>query len=349
MTEFGKVVDRWSVRFSALVVSVGLGLACCLMGLASQLWMLVLALIGLRLFGQGMMGHVAMVATGRWFAANRGRAISLVSLGFPISQAILPALALLVMPFVGYSGVWFLAALCILCVTLPSLWGLLAQGRDPKSSLANEEAKEGPAWRRSDVLKLPIFYLLVIFLLHSAFTMTAFFFHQQSLMRTEGWGAEYFALSLPLFGVFGAGMSLVCGRYVDLWSAKALVPFIFIPMILGCFLIFLADGLWVLFVVVSLFGASLGLAQTVRGALWPELFGLKHLGEIRSTIAPMAVLATAIAPFITGYALDQGLAMDTQLAIIALSASGFSIAIFFARGRIEHISKMTPHEAHSKT
>jgi len=42
---------------------------------------LIVAVFLLRLFGQGMMTHIALTSTGRWFAAERGRAVSLVVLG----------------------------------------------------------------------------------------------------------------------------------------------------------------------------------------------------------------------------------------------------------------------------
>jgi len=41
--------------------------------------MLVIAIYLLRLAGQGMMSHTAMTAMGRWFVAERGRAVAVTS------------------------------------------------------------------------------------------------------------------------------------------------------------------------------------------------------------------------------------------------------------------------------
>jgi sugar phosphate permease len=52
--------------------------------------LLVLAIYLLRLFGQGMFTHIAMTAMGRWFAAQRGRAVSLTAIGVNLGEAVFP-------------------------------------------------------------------------------------------------------------------------------------------------------------------------------------------------------------------------------------------------------------------
>ena len=86
----GRVVDHYSVSAVAFYVCVALSLACMAMSLVSSVWMLVLVIFGLRLFGQGMMSHIAMVAMGRWYSAERGRAVSITSMGFQIGSGVLP-------------------------------------------------------------------------------------------------------------------------------------------------------------------------------------------------------------------------------------------------------------------
>ncbi|WOS65298.1 hypothetical protein [Sinorhizobium fredii] len=55
----------------------------------------------LRLFGQGMMSHNAMTAMGRWFSAQRERAVSLGSLGNQAGEALFPLAFVVVAPLVG--------------------------------------------------------------------------------------------------------------------------------------------------------------------------------------------------------------------------------------------------------
>lgn len=56
------LTDRYRVRWIGLTVLFGLAVATLLMSLPTALWSLLLAVFLLRLMGQGMMAHAAMVA-----------------------------------------------------------------------------------------------------------------------------------------------------------------------------------------------------------------------------------------------------------------------------------------------
>ncbi|TJX00880.1 MAG: MFS transporter, partial [Mesorhizobium sp.] len=86
----GRPLDRYSTVTMAIATMLMLACATIAMGFAGSLPTLLLALYLLRLFGQGMMTQTALTATGRWFAANRGRAVSVVTLGFHVGSALLP-------------------------------------------------------------------------------------------------------------------------------------------------------------------------------------------------------------------------------------------------------------------
>jgi hypothetical protein len=54
-------------------------------------------------FGQGMTTEIAFTEIGRWFVANRGRAMALITPGQQLGSAILPAIVVLI---VGATGNW---------------------------------------------------------------------------------------------------------------------------------------------------------------------------------------------------------------------------------------------------
>lgn len=86
----GRLVDHIPAnKMIAFVVPVLAG-ATFLAGFATSLTLLVFAIFLLRLFGQGMMTHMALTATGRWFHAERGRAVSLVVLGHQGGEGTIP-------------------------------------------------------------------------------------------------------------------------------------------------------------------------------------------------------------------------------------------------------------------
>ena len=63
----------------------------------------------------------------------------------------------------------------------------------------------------------------------------------------------------------------------------------------------------------ALLGMSNGFSTTLFGALWPEIYGMKHLGSIRSIIVAMLVFATAVGPGLTGVLIDIGVPYPLQI------------------------------------
>jgi MFS family permease len=103
LPQLGKIVDRISVASTVLLAAPVLAVACILMAWSRSLMLLLLAVYLLRLFGQGMFTHIAMTAMGRWFAAQRGRAISLTAIGVNLGEAVFPV------SFVGVAALLWLA------------------------------------------------------------------------------------------------------------------------------------------------------------------------------------------------------------------------------------------------
>jgi hypothetical protein len=80
----------------------------------------------------------------------------------------------------------------------------------------------------------------------------------------------------------------------------------------------------------ALLGISFGFSSTLEGAMWPEIYGIAHLGAIRSVVVAAAVLASALGPGLTGYLIDAGVDYPLQLA----SMGAYSLAATFLMWRV---------------
>jgi len=114
---------------------------------APNVFALGLALYLLRLFGQGMMTHIALTATGRWFMASRGRAVSLVVLGHQGGEATLPLAFAGLAALYGFQAGWVAGAIVLLVVALPlGVWAY-ARERTPAAiamdRVAQAETRSG--------------------------------------------------------------------------------------------------------------------------------------------------------------------------------------------------------------
>ncbi len=68
----------------------------------------------------------------------------------------------------------------------------------------------------------------------------------------------------------------------------------------------------------ALMGVTYGFSNTVSNALWPEVYGLRHLGAMRALTVAVGVFATAMGPGITGFLIDRGVSFPGQIVAMGL-------------------------------
>ncbi|MEO0497184.1 MAG: MFS transporter [Pseudomonadota bacterium] len=318
LVQLGRVVD--SARIAHVAVAVCLALAAASFAMSqiagSVIW-LILTVYALRLFGQGMLTHTSMTAMGRWYVANRGRAVSIAAVGHQGSELVFPLAFVGLAAVVGWRGSWMSAALVLLAFA-PLLYWLLRIERDPVASEA-ESRQEAPIrqWTRGEVLRDGPFYLLLAGLLSPAFIGTSVFFHQAHLMEMKGLSRELFAAGLGLMAIVTFTFALIAGWLVDRFTATRIARFYLLPLAAGCALLSLIDAAWGVMGFMVLMGISYGFSSTIAGAVLPELYGTKHLGSIRAVVVASMVLLTAAGPGLTGTLIDTGIPFETQLLFMA--------------------------------
>jgi len=315
----GRSMDVMRGAVVAAFVIPGLAAACLLAAWSPHILGFMAALFLLRLLGQGMMTHIAQTETARGFVANRGRAMSLVVPGHQAGEAILPALFVVVAAAIGWQGAWSAAAAVLLLVGMPVIVGLLARPRIPQQAEITQANSEGRRnWTRGEVIRDPVFYLLLLGLLAPPFIGTSIFFHQGHLIAVRGYDQLAFAGAFPLMAITTVGFGLVCGYLVDRFGAVRLLPFFLGPIFIASLAAASITALSGIYLFMFLFGISYGLTSTLFGVIWPEIYGTAHLGSIRALIVSGMVLATAIGPGLTGALIDRGITLPDQLWWMAL-------------------------------
>ncbi len=320
---FGRPLDRlpgWKVvRFTL----PALALACVFLVAARSVFVLWLALFMLRLFGQGMMSEIAFTVTGRWFVANRGRAMALIMQGQQLGMAVLPLLVVLAERASGsWRAAWFASAALIILLGLPALLALMRTPRVPQS----QERKIGIRhtdrdWTRSEVVRDRVFYLLLAGTIIAPFAGSMVFFDQDYLIALRGYDPVVFAGAFPVMSVATVLFGFLCGRLIDRFGALKLLPYFCLPLALATAALALIRSVSGVYLFMFIFGVSNALTTTVFGVLWPEVYGLAHLGRIRSLVLSVMVVATAVGPGLSGFLIDVGVSLPDQL----LSLSGWCV------------------------
>ncbi len=320
----GKAADHVRLSWLSAATLCGLAVAAIAMaGVAGPL-MLLGVIYGLRLFGQGMLSHLAMTAMGRWYAAQRGRAISVAALGFPAGEAIFPILAVTLMAWLGWRWTWVVAAAALLLLAIPLVVQLLRREPAPAKPADSDRTAAATApvrdWTRREVLRDPFFYGLLPGILAPSFILTGVFFHQVHLVETKGWSLAWFAASFMGYAAAVVVTSLIVGWAVDRWSAARLLPAYLLPMALGLVVLAAVDDPLAAPAFMILAGGTAGGAITILSALWAELYGTRNLGAIRALGVAGMVFASALAPGFMGWLIDLGIGLEDQIAGMAAYA-----------------------------
>ena len=321
MVYAGVLTDRFRVRHIGLAVLIGLTCAALAMSQITEVWMLAITIFLLRLFGQGLMTHSAMVAMARWFVATRGRAVSIAGLGTALGEAVLPITFVAMLGLFDWRMLWIGAA-SVLAFLTPVLWWLLSQERTPQSFLedAGSTGLGQRMWTRAEVLRHPVFWLMVPALMGPAAWNTSLFFHQVHLAETKGWAHVSLVALFPLYTATSVSLMLTAGWLVDRFGSLRLAPVYLVPLAAGYAVMALAASVPVGALGMVLIGAGVGMHMTIMATFWAEVFGTRYLGAIRAMMGAVMVFGTAIGPGVTGTLIDLGL---------DFSAQGFGIAVYF--------------------
>ncbi len=343
----GKLIDRFDLRWVTAGVASLLILACVFMSIVPVAWALAPAIFALRLSGQGLMSHTAMTAMGRYFEAERGRAVSIAILGFPLGVAVFPGLAVWLSGQFGWRMAWALVALALTLFLIPVLlWLLKGHGDRHRFFLAQTTGSTDPGmaaraqptgrrrqWTRAEVLRDPRFYLLCFAITAPSFISTGLFFHQAHLAAAKGWSLAWLATAFVAYTVGAIGANLAFGPLIDKYGARRLLPYYLYPLVLACLTIVFFNHPLSAVALTLFLGLTSGSGQTLVGAAWPEFYGALNLGAIRAMVMSMSVGASALSPFVLGWLIDRGASMESMavgfLVYLALAIAGIMAALAF--------------------
>ena len=331
----GKQIDRLDLRLYTTIVLIALAVACIAAAATPGAIVLVVIVFLLRQSGQGLASHTAITTMARYFDFGRGRALAIASLGFSVGEAVLPLAAVAAIAWVGWRWSYAGAGLIALVVFLPlALWLLRGHGARHASHVAAGEAAGESAhagsWTRMQMLRDPRFWLLLPGVFAPSLVMTAMFINHRFVAEDKGWSAAWITGNYVVYAIATIATSLFVGHLLDRIPARRLVTLMLLPLALS--LAALAWGqapfwVWPYFV---LAGFSGGFGHTAISALWPELYGTRHLGAIKSLAASMGVFASALGPVLMGLMMDNGLSTDGVCWIFAAYCLGGSATTWLA-------------------
>jgi len=316
----GKWIDHIPLRKYSLIVATGLLVASLTLALSWHIAILFVGIVLLRISGQGLSSHTARTTMARYFEYQRGKALSIASLGYPIGEGILPATITGLLGIFSWHTTWGIIVLFIGIIFLPWVWLILNKR---EYSLVDEESSDKktesswPIYRM--LLKDYRFWLVTPAVLLPPFWITGLFLYQVSVAEQLGWSATLIASAFIGFAGGRVASSLSIGPAIDRVSAETIFPFYILPFGIGLLFAFYHPGNWSAFAYMIFVGITLGIGSNIKSALWAELYGTEFLGTIRSLFSSLMVFSTAMSPFLMGWAIDHNMAMESIIMIAFIS------------------------------
>jgi len=329
---FGGMIDRWPLRRFVTWAALGLALACLAMAVAVNPLSLFVGFFLVRLCGQGLLPHTAQTTMARFFDAHRGKALSISASGVPLGEALLPAVAVMLIAWLGWRASWVVVSLSVLVLYLPLAFWLLRRAHTDTSaaplSLSAELIKHSAG--RREMLMDYRFWLALPTALAGPFMITAVFIHQGFILEEKGWSAAWLATCFIALAITHWVSSLASGLMVDLFSARRLLPFTLVPLLTALACLIWVHGAWSALPFMMLLGMSIGLSSPVLGALWAEVYGTAKLGSIRSLMSSLMILSTAASPLLFGVLIDRGVSLTGLFGGAALGLVAALIMVLFS-------------------
>lgn len=338
----GRMVDRYGQRKVTMMIAFLLGLACLWNSFIVGPVMMFIGFFMTRILGQGSMTLLPSTLIPQWFSRYRGRALSFMSVGIMLSAATLPPLNLWLIHTWGWPNAWRFWAALLLFFFLPLAFvfirnkpedvGLLPDNRKvrpigKKGQTGKIEEQREVSWTLREAMGTRTFWMILFCAAVPAMVNTGLIFHLFSIMQEKGVEAHTTALLLSMIPIVGFIFTLVAGFLVERIKVHYVYAAAFGLKVVLMTTLFFADSLSMIFLFGFLWGIFEGCMMICMGIIWPNYFGLKHLGSIRSIATTAIVSGSAFGPLPFGWAYDN---LGSYQQIILLMMLFPFVAMIFA-------------------
>ena len=349
----GSLVDRVRLHWVTVIVSLGLVVSSWLMAASTGLVALFVALFMLRQFGQGLTGMTSVTTMMRYVPAHRAKAGALSHMGYSTAEAILPSIVVAALVWLSWREVWQWVGLIVLLVLPTIAVSLLASHRAKHARSAKTQTVDQTAhiadyqWTRGQVVKDPLFYLILPGLTCQSLLYTGYMFHQVHLVEQKGWALAMWASLYLVFSLTTIIMSFVLGSIVDRLGPLRVIPWVNVPMILGLVVLASTDSIVGAAVFMICMAVSTAGQAANSGPFYSTRYGNKHLGSIKSLGTFCMVLMTALSPIVLGLFIDAQVSMN----VLAIGGAGYAIlvSVMAMFGCRQAHLKPLPTESHFKS
>ena len=344
----GTLIDRHGGKWLMATGGVISGIGFLLLGQARDFWQFLFFRWLLVSPGDALMGQMVVnVSISRWFVRMRGRALALAGMGHGLAKVGMPLLAASLIAYAGWRGTWAVFGLLTLALVVgPSLlfmrrspedMGLLPDGRsadqqdsgalakEAGSARAHRSAIDDVAWTRSEALRTPAFWLIVITFGVAHVGVSGLNLHVFAFVSDQGYPEMVAALVMSTIAFMQFSTPIVWGLLAERSNIGRLIMAKFLIQAAGILLALSSPGLLPLYAGFFLYGIGMGGTSILAEMIWANYFGRVSLGKIRGLGSLITHAFSAGGPPFFGFLFDatQSYFLSFSIFIGLLFASAF--------------------------
>ena len=354
----GPYVDRYGPRMFQIVGVIMTGALAMLIGGVSELWQLYL-LYALIAVGNGLASAVSINAImSRWWVRRRAKAMSISATGISLGGVILTPLGAWMVERGGIALAAPVLGGAVLVVALPMvLWVLVFDPREmgllPDGDRSIEEAEAAVRasgrrqlsaesqlrpWTRGEAMRTLSFWAILVGFVLVLMAQTGFVIHQIAFLeeRLGSRSAAAWTLSTTALGSIIA--RLIVGQFADAMDKRWLTAGIFAVQGSAVLLVLAIDNSVATFLLILVFGFTIGNVYLMQSLLTSEIFGVVSFGSIFGLILLAAQAGSGLGPLAVGILEDATGSYTSSFVVTA-------IVTFIAGGVVLLARPVAPHTA----
>ena len=148
------------------------------------------------------------------------------------------------------------------------------------------------------------------------FLITGIFLNQSFIFENKNWDMFYLARGFVFYAIFSVISLGIFGILIDKFSARKILPFYLIPMILSFLIVINSNLIFSPILFMIMLSITNGASNVLITSTWSEVYGTKYLGSIRALTVSLMVFSTAFGTALFGILIDIGFSIE-KIAIIS--------------------------------
>lgn len=349
----GYLVDHMSVRILMIFGWVAAGSGFILMSYINSLWAFygcfVLISIG---FSFGTM-NVPNAALARWFTRKRSMAFTCIYVGYGLSGALVPLIALSIKqndwrPTLFWLGVILITVGVLLSLVIrdnPRKYGYLPDGDKPGEKINTNKKADvtitQPSLTVKEALKTSSFWMLGVGFLFQMLGTSAVMVHivpYLESLKISGTLASLMVTGLTLASLIGrVGFGLLGDFHTKRYLIAIALSLQSIGLLIFAYVS--ADSAWLLILFLLTFAAGYGGPIVLRSAIQADYFGTRSLGTLMGLMSTITMFGSMTSPVFVGWMYDiQDTYRNAWLILAAATIPGIILILLAKPPKVKQIT-----------